>query len=75
MAKKARFKTLREFVDSHHRSVKQQEIAAKLGLAPADLSAYLGGKRPGSDTALRISREHNIDLEGLLDPEAKTVGA
>jgi len=70
MAKRAKYRTLREYVESHPRTVKQQDIATALGLSPSDLSAYLGGRKPGRETALRLSRQHNIDLEGLLDPEA-----
>jgi predicted transcriptional regulator len=67
--KATHFKTLREFVDSHPRTVRQGQIALKLGLSEQLLSAYLGGRVPGRGVALRLSREHHIDLEGLLDPD------
>lgn len=64
---------MREYVDSFPRSVKQYEIAEKLGISDVDLSTYLSGKAPKRETALRLHREFGIDLEGLLDPES--VGA
>ena len=68
MRKEARFKTLREFVRSYPRTVKQGQIAEILGLSDGVLSAYLSGRRPSREVALRLAREHSIDLEGLLDP-------
>jgi transcriptional regulator with XRE-family HTH domain len=63
-----KFANLRAYVSSFPREVEQQDIAEKLGLSPSQLSGYLGGTIPGRDTALRLYREHSIDLEGLLDP-------
>lgn len=63
-----KFASLRAFVNSHHRTVLQGDIAAMLSISPQSLSAYLAGRPPGRDEALRLSREFDIDLEGLLDP-------
>ena len=68
MTKEAKFKTLRAFVDSYPRTIRQGQIAALLGLSQGLLSAYLKGRRPSRDVALRLARDHSIDLEGLLDP-------
>jgi len=65
----SRFKTLRAYVDAQPRRVTQNEIADSLGLSPSQLSLYLTGLRiPGRAVALRLSRDHDISLEGLLDP-------
>jgi transcriptional regulator with XRE-family HTH domain len=65
-----RYPSLRAFVNSHPRTVKQGQIAAKLGLTQPQLSEYLSGRLvPGRATALRLSREYGIDLHGLLDPQ------
>jgi predicted transcriptional regulator len=58
-------------VNSYPRSVTQAEIAAILGITAPALSGYLIGRIPGRETALRLSRDHGIDLEGLLDPGAR----
>ena len=63
-----RFASLREFVYSFPRSVRMYEIAALLGVNQGQLSHYLAGRRPGTRTALRLHRDHGIDLAGLLDP-------
>jgi hypothetical protein len=68
VAKKPKFRNLREFVNSYPRYVKQGDIAELLGIEESALSRYLGGIVPGRETALRLHREHDIDLEGLLDP-------
>jgi transcriptional regulator with XRE-family HTH domain len=66
-----RFATLRAYVDAQPRSVTQGSIAETLGLTDSGLSQYLRGHcRPSADVALRLSREFDISLEGLLDPEA-----
>jgi transcriptional regulator with XRE-family HTH domain len=67
------YKTLREYVDAHPRTVTQGTIAKRLGLSQTTLSGYLTGRiLPRRDVALRLSRKFHISLEGLLDPpEAK----
>ena len=64
------FPSLRAFVEAQPRTVKQSDIAARLGLTPSHLSMYLHGHRlPSRATALRLSRDFGIDLRGLLDPK------
>jgi DNA-binding XRE family transcriptional regulator len=64
-----RFASLSAYVDTFPRSVSQREIAERLGIADSALSQYLNGRTiPNRETALRLSREFGIDLEGLLDP-------
>lgn len=66
----SQFKTLRGYVDSQPRTKTQGDIASELGLAENTLSQYLGGHRiPSREVALRLSRDFDISLEGLLDPE------
>lgn len=65
-----RYKNLRAYVQAQPRSKSLVDIAAELGMPPSTLSAYLGGHRmPGRELALRLSRDFDISLEGLLDPE------
>ncbi len=64
-----RYASLREFVNAHPRTMTQGEIAKKIGLHQGTLSSYLvRNTAPGREVALRLSREFNISLEGLLDP-------
>lgn len=66
----SRFKTLRAYVDAQPRRKTQNQIAHELGLSQSQLSLYLTGARtPSRDVALRLSRQCEISLEGLLDPE------
>lgn len=65
------YRTLKEFVNAQPREREYQDMAAELGILPSQLSQYLNGARtPSREIALRLSREFNISLEGLLDPEA-----
>lgn len=69
MGKRNQFKTLRDYVDSFRGTVTQGHVARVLGLTDAELSKFLHGHRlPSKREALRLSREHGISLEGLLDP-------
>lgn len=71
MKQTSQFKTLRDYVDAQPRTKTQGEIAQELDIAENTLSQYLGGHRtPSREIALRLHRDHGIDLEGLLDPEA-----
>jgi transcriptional regulator with XRE-family HTH domain len=64
-----RYKTLRAYVNAQPRTITQAEIARSMGLPDNTLSVYLSGKRfPNRETALRLSRDFGIALEGLLDP-------
>lgn len=66
---RARYKTLRAYVAAQPRGKALADIAADLGLTTPTLAAYLGGHRmPGREVALRLAKEHDIDLTGLLDP-------
>lgn len=65
------FKNLREYVNAQPRTKTQYVIARDLGLKQNTLSQYLSGHRvPGRETALRLSRDFDISLEGLLNPTA-----
>jgi transcriptional regulator with XRE-family HTH domain len=65
----SQFKTLRDYVNAQPRTTTQGEIATRLGIAENTLSQYLGGRRtPGRGLALRLHRDFDISLEGLLDP-------
>jgi transcriptional regulator with XRE-family HTH domain len=67
----SQFKTLRGYVNAQPRTKTQGEIAVDLGLAENTLSQYLGGHRiPSREVALRLSRDFDISLEGLLDPDS-----
>lgn len=67
--KTTRFKTLRAYVQSFKQPVTQRHIASVLGVTEPELSEYLSGRKsPSKAVALRLYREHRIDLEGLLDP-------
>ena len=52
--------SLRAFINSYPRTVKQYQIAARLGLGPDVLSRLLSGARPGPETAEKL-RAHGID--------------
>jgi predicted transcriptional regulator len=75
LSKRSAFPSLRAYVDSFPRTVRQYEIAKTLGISESLLSRYLRGTAPSSDVALRLSRDHGISLEGLLDPSGTRVGA
>jgi plasmid maintenance system antidote protein VapI len=63
-----RYSTLRAYVAAQPRDLTQSAIALRLGLTPNRLSQYLGGHvRISRDVALRLARDHGIDLRGLLD--------
>lgn len=67
----SQFKTLRGYVNAQPRTKTQGDIAVELGIAENTLSQYLGGHRtPSREVALRLSREFDISLEGLLDPDS-----
>lgn len=71
MKQNSRFKTLREYVNAQPRQKTQGAIARDLGISDSMLSNYLSGARiPGRETALRLSSQCGIALEGLLNPEA-----
>ena len=68
MGRKTRFRTIREFVDSHPRTISQNQIARKLGVAPPTLSQWLSGTfKPGLQTAIRLKKEYGIEVDGWLD--------
>lgn len=72
MTTRPTYKSLREYVNAHPRTVTQGAIAKRLGLSQSTLSAYLRGKiRPSREVALRLSRKFRISLEGLLEEESK----
>lgn len=65
-----RYKNLRDYINAQPRTKTQADIAEAMDIPAATLSAYLGGHRmPGRELALRLSKEFDISLEGLLDPE------
>lgn len=69
MIRRSRFKTLRDYVEAHKGTKTQGKIARDLGLAANTLSQYLNGHRiPQRDVALRLARELDISLEGILNP-------
>jgi transcriptional regulator with XRE-family HTH domain len=75
MKSRSRFETLRDYVAVQPRQKTQGDIARELGLSESTFSQYLNGKRiPQRDTALRLSREFGISLEGLLNPGDVTPG-
>lgn len=58
-------------MNAQPRTKTQGDIAVELGIAENTLSQYLGGHRtPSREVALRLSREFDISLEGLLDPDS-----
>jgi transcriptional regulator with XRE-family HTH domain len=66
------YKSIKAFVEAQPRSKSIPDIAKELGITPAALYAYLSRHRfPSRETALRISREFNISLNGLLNPDAE----
>lgn len=66
-----RYKTLKEFTDSYPRSTSVETIADQIGVSASALHSWLKGTRfPQREVALRLSREYEISLEGLLDPES-----
>jgi predicted transcriptional regulator len=75
VGKRARFKSLKAFVASFpERHGRQREVAQVLGLTEPALSSYLSGRLvPSRETALRLSRDHDIDLSGLLDPSSAEI--
>jgi plasmid maintenance system antidote protein VapI len=69
MKRRSRFKSLRDYVNAQPRTKRNPEIARELGLTPGSLAAFLGWHRvPNRDTALRLSKDFGIDLQGLLEP-------
>jgi len=74
MKRRSRFKTLRDYVNAQPRTKRNPQIARELGLTPGAMAAYLGWHRiPNRETALRLSEEFGIDLNGLLEPERQEV--
>ncbi len=64
---RARYASLRAYVDAQPRGTTIAQIAEELGVAPNTLSQYLSGYRtPSGSTALRLSKQFHISLEGLL---------
>ena len=60
-------------MNAQPRTKTQGDIARELEIAENTLSQYLGGHRmPSREVALRLHRDFNIDLEGLLDPGCGT---
>lgn len=69
---RARYKTIRAYVDTQPRGKTTTAIAAELGVTEASLRAWLAGNRfPSREVALRLSRDFSISLEGLLDPSVQ----
>ena len=61
---------MREWFDAQPRRKTQVILARELGVSQSILSLYLSGDRiPSREVAIRLSRQLNIPLEGLLDPE------
>ncbi len=59
--------TLHAYVAAQSVYLDKQDIARELGVWPSQLTHWLNReRRPSADTALRLSRQFNIDLESLL---------
>lgn len=55
--------------------LKQQDLAAEMGLSSGDLSRYVGGTVPRAETAVRIARVLNTTVEAIWGKELDEVAA
>jgi plasmid maintenance system antidote protein VapI len=70
--RREKYPTLLAYVNAQPRTVSQNEIARRLGLSQSQLSLYIRGHRsPSKDTALRLSRQFGIALDGLLELQVR----
>jgi hypothetical protein len=61
--------SIREYVDSHPRSVTQRVIARRLGISESLLSNMLDGYRPSQATADKL-KAYGIDVYAAVEARA-----